>query len=59
LNKTDITQVEVTAVVRKQHLNKVQSLILMQNQRQTEYHLLKVKALVILVKLYKKLKSKK
>jgi hypothetical protein len=50
----DIIQEEVIMVVKKQHLNKVQSLILMQNQEQMEYHKLKVKALVILVKLYKK-----
>ena len=49
------------AVVRKQHLNKVHKvqsliLILMQNKGQMEYHKLKAKAMVILVKLYKKLK---
>jgi hypothetical protein len=52
----DITLGVVTAVVRKQLLNKVQNLILMQNQEQMEYHKQKVKALVILVKLYKKSK---
>jgi len=42
--------------VRKQHPNKVQSLILMQNQEQMAYHKQKIKALVTLVKLYRKLK---
>jgi len=50
----DITRGVVTVVVRKQLLNKVQNLILMQNKEKMEYHKQKVKALVILVKLYKK-----
>jgi len=48
----DITQVVVTVVVRKQHLNKALNRILMQNLGQMEYHKVKIKVLGILVKLY-------